>query len=92
MAQEMVVLLVGLVHNILLWARRWLAQGEIGLGKLGIVRLVREVWAVPGRVTFRRHRLIWVRLAQAHPLARRVRRGLRALVLATSSTSITLGY
>jgi len=91
-AQEMVVLLVGLVHNILLWARRWLAQGEAGLGKLGIVRLVREAWAVPGRVTFRRHRLIRVRLVQAHPLARRVRRGLRALLLATSTTGITLGY
>lgn len=91
-AQEMVVLLVGMVHNILIWARRWLAQGDVALGKLGIVRMVRETWAVPGRVTFRRHRLIRVRLLQAHPLARRVRRGLRALLLATSSTSITLGY
>lgn len=91
-AQEMVVLLVGLVHNILVWCRRWLAKGDMRLGKLGIVRLVKEVWAVPGRVTFRRDGLIRVRLARTHPLERQVRRGLRALLLATSSGSVTLGY
>lgn len=91
-AQEMVVLLVGLVHNLLVWCRRWLAKGDLRLGKLGIVRLVKEVWSVPGRVTFRGDGLICVRLAQAHPLARQVRRGLRALLLAAPSTSATLGY
>jgi hypothetical protein len=91
-AQEMVVLLVGLVHNLLVWLRRWLARGDSRLGKLGVVRLVREVWAVPGRVTFRRCHLTRVSLARAHPLACYVRRGLRALLQTTSCPSITLGY
>lgn len=91
-AQEMVVLLVGLAHNLLVWLRGWLAGGDPHLGKLGIVRLVREVWAVPGRVTFRHRRLARVNLTRAHPLARHVRRGLRALLRAASCESITLGY
>lgn len=91
-AQEMVVLLAGLAHNLLIWSRLWLARGDPRLGKLGIVRLVREVWAVPGRVTFRRDGLTRVRLVQRHPLGRTVRRGLRALLQIASCPSITLGY
>jgi hypothetical protein len=91
-AQALVVLLAGLAHNLLLWTRRWLSQGDRRLGKFGIVRLVKEVWAVPGRVTFWRHRLVRVRLARSHPLGRLVRHGLRALLQALSCPSITLGY
>jgi hypothetical protein len=91
-AQEMVVLLTGLAHNLLLWCRRWLAQGDDRLEKLGMVRLVKEVWAVPGRVTFHQQQLSRVRLEQAHPLGRQVRRGLSALLQALSCPNITLGY
>ena len=41
---------VELAHNVLVWARRWLSQAAPRLAGLGIVRLVQEVWAVPGRV------------------------------------------
>ncbi|MDP2948677.1 MAG: transposase [Chloroflexota bacterium] len=92
MAQEMVVLLAGLAHNLLLWARMWLANGDPRLGKLGIVRLVREVWAVPGRLTFSRHRPTRVRLARSHPLGPSVKQGLGALLKAVSCPSIILGY
>jgi hypothetical protein len=88
-AQELVVLLA---RNLLLWCRRWLARGDVRLGKLGIVRLVREVWAVPGRVTFRQDHLTRVRLALTHPLARQVRRGLRALLQAIPCPNTTVGY
>jgi hypothetical protein len=91
-AQEMVVLLAGLAHNILVWARRWLSKGDSRLGGLGIVRLVREVWSVPGRVTFRGGQLTRVRLARSHPLGRQVRQGLKALLGAVPIQSITLGY
>src|SRR5581483_10683665 len=42
-AQRRVVLLGQRAHTVLVWARRWLADSEI-------VRLVQDVWAVPGRV------------------------------------------
>lgn len=91
-AQEMVVLLSGLAHNILVWARRWLSKGDSRLGGLGIVRLVREVWCVPGRVTFRGGQLTRVRLARSHPLGRQVRQGLKTLLGAVPIQSVTLGY
>jgi len=86
-AQEMVVLLAGLAHNLLLWCRRWMARGDGRLGKLGIVRLVREVWAVPGRVTYREDGLTRVRLSRTHPLTLQVRRGLRALLQTVPCTN-----
>src|SRR5919199_1492114 len=50
-AQQMLGLLGQLAHNVLIWARAWLAADAPRLSALGIVCLVREVWAIPGRVT-----------------------------------------
>jgi hypothetical protein len=82
-AQRMLVLLSALAHNVLLWARRWLTPVAPRLAGLGIVRLVREVWAVPGRV-----KLIGaspgypvrIHLRMVHPRAAEVGRGLRSLL------------
>ena len=79
-AQKMVVLLVGLAHNLLVWARRWLAKGSPRLSGFGIVRLVQEVWAVPGRVKLVGEKLKRVRLHREHPRAQDVRAGLSALL------------
>src|ERR687884_30112 len=49
-AQQMLGLLGHLAHNVLIWARHWLTEAAPRLATLGIVRLVREVWAIPGRV------------------------------------------
>lgn len=49
-AQKLVVLLVELAHNILIWARSWLGEHAPRLREYGIVRLIGQVWAVPGRV------------------------------------------
>ena len=49
-AQTVVVLLVELAHNVLVWARDWLAQAAPRLRSYSIVRLVQGVWAVPGRI------------------------------------------
>jgi hypothetical protein len=82
-AQRMLVHLSALAHNVLIWARRWLGAVAPRLVGLGIVRLVREVWAIPGRV-----KLIGaspgypvrIRLRLAHPRAADVGRGLRSLL------------
>jgi hypothetical protein len=84
-AQQGLVLLVGLAHNELVWSRRWLAAQAPRLASFGIVRLVQEVWAVPGRVKLTPAGLQRVRLSRAHPWARQVSRGLR-LLLAPSET------
>lgn len=79
-AQKLVVLLVGLAHNVLVWARHWLSQGARRLASLGIVRLIQEVWAIPGRVKLTPEGLRRVRLRRAHPRAREVCRALRPLL------------
>jgi hypothetical protein len=79
-AQKMVVLLTQLAHNVLLWGRQWLAAQVPRLRECGIVRLVQEVWAVPGRVKLVGEQLRSVRLRREHPRARDVCCGFRPLL------------
>jgi hypothetical protein len=78
-AQQMVVLLGQWAHNVLLWARRWLARGSPRLERFGIVRLVQQVCAVPGRVKLTAAGVTRVRLRADHPCARDLYRGFRPL-------------
>ena len=87
-AQRLVVLLGQWAHNVLLWTRRWLARGAPRLAAFGIVRLVQEVCAVPGRVKLTAAGVSRVRLRPEHPCAREVYRGLRPLC----PSSQTLGF
>ena len=79
-AQKMVVLLIQLAHNVLLWARQWLAQHAPRLGQYGIVRLIQEVWAIPGRIKLTDKGVQRVRLRRQHPRARDVCCGFRSLM------------
>ena len=87
-AQKLVVLLTQLAHNVLIWARGWLAAQAPRLRECGIVRLVQEVWAVPGRVKLVGQRIERVRLRRAHPRARDVCCGFSPLL----SSCQTLGF
>lgn len=99
-AQTLVVLLGALAHNVLVWSRAWLAKGAPPLQHLGIVRLVQEVWAVPGRVKLVADAggtdgvaatddgLRRVRLKPEHPLAREVGRGLRQILPAGATLGV----
>ena len=79
-AQPMLGLLGQLAHNVLIWARTWLAEGAPRVASLGIVRLVRDVWAIPGRVNVVGAQVRRVRLCALHPRARDVCAGLRHLI------------
>ncbi len=79
-AQELLGLLGQLAHNVLIWARTWLAADAPRLAALGIVRLVRDVWAIPGRVKVVGAQVRRVRLCALHPRARDVCCGLRHLI------------
>src|SRR5512142_2880265 len=75
-AQKLVVLLVQLAHNILMWARSWLSQHIPRLRDYGIVRLIQQVWAIPGRVKLTElEGVVRVRLRREHPRARDVCQG-----------------
>lgn len=70
-AQQMVMMLGTLAHNTVIWARGWLAAREAKLADYGVLRLVRDVFHVSGRVLYDVHTceqtIILNRLA---PLAR----------------------
>lgn len=46
--QAMVNLLAVLAHNVLIWARGWLAPAAVQIAKFGLKRLVRDVWRING--------------------------------------------
>jgi hypothetical protein len=69
-AQQMVMMLNTLAHNVLVWARRWLASALPKLQHYGLLRLVRDVWHISGFVEQDRHgHLIRIVLNQLAPLA-----------------------
>jgi hypothetical protein len=75
-AQKLVVLLVQFAHTILMWARQWLCKHAPRLHDYGIVRLIGQVWAIPGRVKLSdKEGVVRVRLRRVHPRARDVYQG-----------------
>jgi hypothetical protein len=84
-AQRLVVVLMQLAHNVFIWSRQWLAAQAPRLRGCGIVRLVQEVWAIPGRVKLSAQAVQRVRLCPDHPRARDVCCGFRPF-LAPSQT------
>lgn len=71
-AQEMLVLLAQLAHNLMIWMRNALAvAAHPRFRKYGVLRLVRDVCQIAGQIIFDEHGNIReIRLNQHHPLAR----------------------
>jgi hypothetical protein len=67
-AQEALVLLTDVAHNLLAWLHPWALQGTPFVG-FGPQRLVADVLSVPGHLVFENGRLRKVSLWQAHPYA-----------------------
>ncbi len=90
-AQQVLGQLGRLAHNLVVWARAWLAPQAPPVGQLGVKRLVRDVFHVNGVVerdpTGRIHRIV---LNQAHCYARRLLTALQALV-APEQVVVSLG-
>jgi hypothetical protein len=87
-AQQLVVLLTGLAHNLLIWARIWLTVRVPAFAHFGIVRQIQELWAIPGRVKLVDGSLRRIRLRRQHPHARSLGRALAPLL----SPSPPLGF
>lgn len=67
-AQEALVLLTDLAHNLLAWTRLWMAL-PAPLASFGALRLVEDVLCLPGRLIFSENRLVEVQLSQSYPHA-----------------------
>lgn len=78
-AQEMLVLLAQLAHNLLIWLGRRIQSHLPPHMRLGMLRLTRDVLKIPGVVLFDHHaRLYRLCLNDAHPFANAVFRAFQA--------------
>jgi hypothetical protein len=80
-AQQMVVMLGRLAHNVIVWARRWLAPHEPKLRKYGMKRMVRDVLHISGFVVRNAYgRVVQIVLNERAPLVRGLSRSLDVLL------------
>lgn len=92
-AQQMLMLLGTLAHNVVIWARKWLTPiaGSCPLQHYGMLRLVRDVFHVSGFLVFDAFdQLVQIVLNQAAPLAPMLVDSLRGL-LAPAHVALNLG-
>lgn len=81
-AQQMVLLLGTLAHNVVVWAKRWLMADAPKLKRYGVVRIVRDVLQVGGFLELDRAGLIKrIVLNEASALARHCAKSLRVLLM-----------
>lgn len=76
-AQEMLVLLGQLAHNLVIWTRNALAPAAPSLAPYGIQRMLRDVLRIPGQVRFDAVGKVQIILSENHPLTQSVLRGFR---------------
>ncbi len=88
-AQQMLMLLGSLAHNVIIWARRWLASPT--LQHYGMLRMVRDVFHISGfLLTDAVGQVVQIVLNQAAPLAPALVNPLCAL-LARTHVAVNLG-
>lgn len=69
-AQEMLLVLAQLAHNLTIWTRNFLAERVEKLAKFGMLRMVRDMFQIPGCVEFDvQGHMRSIVLNQKHPLA-----------------------
>ena len=90
-AQMMISLLEVLAHNLLVWARRWLAPRCPKIARFGLLRLVRDAFRMNG-IVIQDHEahIIKIVFNQADPLAKELQSGFAAL-FAQQQLAIILG-
>jgi hypothetical protein len=90
-AQQVLIQLEALAHNVLIWARQWLTPRCPKIARLGIKRLVRDVFQMDGFLIFDQAvDLLHVTLNQTDPFAKELSVGLASL-LAQEHVAVTLG-
>jgi hypothetical protein len=77
-AQEAWVILSDLAHNLLIWSKDWMFK-DSSFESHGLLRLVQDVFVIPGSLEFKGDKLIKVSLQKTHPFAPEMQSCLRAL-------------
>ena len=67
-AQEALVVLTDLAHNLLAWTRGWMFR-DSPFADAGIYRIVKELFPIPGKVMVEEGQIVKLRLKASHPLA-----------------------
>jgi hypothetical protein len=78
-AQEALILLTDVAHNLVAWVRQWMFSGE-PLADFGTTRMTEDVFQLPGRLFFDQGRLTEVQLNRLHPHAEAVAAGIQRLL------------
>ena len=87
----MLSLLEALAHNILVWARRWLAPRCPKIAQFGLLRLVRDAFRMNGMIIQDQNaHIIKIIFNQADPFAKELQSGFAAL-FAQQHLAIILG-
>ena len=90
-AQQIVTLLGSLAHNVIVWARGWLVGHQPRLAHYGMLRMVRDVFHIQGRIGLdAKGHVVWIVLNQAAPLVRGIGSALQA-ILAPAHIAVSLG-
>ena len=90
-AQRMVQLLTALAHNVVIWSREWLAPKAEKVKKLGVKRIIRDLFRVSGRIVLTKNgKVRRIVLNEADPLGRAVASALAAL-LSCEHVAVRLG-
>lgn len=90
-AQQVVMALGALAHNVLVWAKEWLLERVPRLAKYGVERRVRDVMGILGRVEWEGGQGVKrIHLTEANPLAHHLLPGLQQM-LAGLGVVVALG-
>jgi hypothetical protein len=90
-AQQMVMLLGSLAHNIIVWSRRWLTADAPRFAKYGALRIVRDLFHINGLLEFdEAGQILGITLNKAAPLVREITAAL-ANLLAAIGAEIKVG-
>lgn len=90
-AQQIVVVLASVAHNVVIWARQWLSEASARFMGLGILRMVRDVFQTRGCITLSTDgQVTSIVLDQNEPMVLEIVKGLRTL-LPDKNVSINLG-
>jgi hypothetical protein len=90
-AQQITTLLGSLAHNVIVWARGWLVEQQPKLAQYGMLRMVRDVFHIQGRIELdAKGHVVRIILNQAAPLVRGIGAALQVL-LAPTHIAVYLG-
>ncbi len=90
-AQQVVVTLGALAHNVLVWAKRWLHDPLPGIAQFGVKRLVRDIFGIGGLVALNAQgQVTSIVLNQANRLSHWILAGLQ-LLTSSADVAVSLG-